>query len=165
MFEKSLACRTSMCYNSNMRTVEQLSEVCDDSTRTGVAHGRRHAVGRRAAGRGAAGRGAADPRIAVCTGSHRRAWRLTPRGRVVIAALITIALSVLIPLRAEAGAGAQTTWAPHIVQPGDTLWSLVHEIDPSADPRGLMAQVREVNGLTSAHLAAGQTLLLPPTAP
>lgn len=160
MFEKSLACRTSMCYNSNMRTVEQLSEVCDDSTRTGVDHGRRHA-----ASRGSGGRGAAGPRIAVCTGSHRRAWRLTPRGRVVIAALITIALSVLIPLRAEAGAGAQTTWAPHIVQPGDTLWSLVHEIDPGADPRGLMAQVREVNGLTSAHLATGQTLLLPPTAP
>lgn len=47
------------------------------------------------------------------------------------------------------------------VQPGDTLWGIASAIDPGADPRGLIAEIREVNGLTQSGLVPGQQLQVP----
>lgn len=93
--------------------------------------------------------------------------RLTPRGRralaVACAAAVLVALAV-IPWRAVAGQPAGTIpsgWASVTVESGDTLWTLAKAADPEGDPRPLIAQIRQVNGLTTATLQPGQSLAVP----
>ena len=48
------------------------------------------------------------------------------------------------------------------VRPGDTLWDLARrQVGPEGDPRPLIAEIREANGLASATLIPGQALLVP----
>ena len=47
----------------------------------------------------------------------------------------------------------------YVVQPGDTLWSIAHRLDPTGDERPLVAQLAAEVG--SAGLRAGQALQLP----
>ena len=47
------------------------------------------------------------------------------------------------------------------VQAGDSLWTLAQRIAPDHDPRDVVARIRELNELTSAHLQPGQQLVLP----
>jgi hypothetical protein len=46
-----------------------------------------------------------------------------------------------------------------IVEPGDTLWSIARELQPTGDVRPLVDRIAELNGGYS--LSAGQTLMLP----
>ena len=46
-----------------------------------------------------------------------------------------------------------------VVKPGDTLWSIATWLDPGADPRRLVAELRELAG--SAVLRPGQRLVIP----
>ena len=90
------------------------------------------------------------------------ALRITRRGRLVI---LTLALLVvLLPGAWRAMATAQVEGPQTVsvtVQPGDTLWGIASEIDPGADPRGLIAEIRELNGLSQAGLVPGQVLVVP----
>jgi len=45
------------------------------------------------------------------------------------------------------------------VQPGDTMWSIASEIDPTADPRSMVDQLVDLNG--SASIQVGQRVVLP----
>jgi LysM repeat protein len=47
------------------------------------------------------------------------------------------------------------------VQPGDTLWGIASSVDPGADPRALIAEIRDVNGLAQSGLTPGQVLQVP----
>ncbi len=88
--------------------------------------------------------------------------RMTRRGRLVVLALALIV--VLVPGAWRAMATAQVDGPSTIavtVQPGDTLWGIAAEIDPGADPRALIAQIREVNALTQSGLTPGQVLVVP----
>ena len=50
----------------------------------------------------------------------------------------------------------------HRVQAGDTLWAIARrEVGPEGDPRPLVADIRESNGLGNAVLVPGQTLIVP----
>lgn len=49
--------------------------------------------------------------------------------------------------------------AVHVVQPGETLWSIAREIDPAGDTRATVDQLVELNG--GAALEPGQRLRLP----
>jgi nucleoid-associated protein YgaU len=50
------------------------------------------------------------------------------------------------------------------VQTGDTLWAIARrEVGPEGDPRPLVADIRESNGLGNAVLMPGQTLIVPGT--
>jgi hypothetical protein len=53
---------------------------------------------------------------------------------------------------------------PHVlVEPGETLWSIARaRIGPEGDPRPFILEIRELNGLRSSALVAGQRLVLPP---
>jgi hypothetical protein len=66
-------------------------------------------------------------------------------------------------LGGSAGPGEERT-RPHIlVEPGQTLWSIARaRLGPEADPRPYIDQVRELNGLPTSAIAAGQRLALPP---
>lgn len=105
-------------------------------------------AGRRSAGRR---RRAATP-----------ALRMTRRGRLVVLALAL--LVVLLPGAWRAMATAQVegpTTVAVTVQPGDTLWGIAADIDPGADPRALIAEIREMNALTQSGLVPGQVLVVP----
>lgn len=88
--------------------------------------------------------------------------RMTRRGRLVVLAVAL--LVVLLPGAWRAMATAQvegpTTVAVE-VQPGDTLWGIAAAMDPGADPRALIAEIRELNGLTQSGLVPGQVLVVP----
>lgn len=50
--------------------------------------------------------------------------------------------------------------ATYIVQPGQTLWSIVTEVDPEADPRSAVDWVQAHNAIGQT-LQVGQTLIVP----
>lgn len=93
-------------------------------------------------------------------------WRLTHRGRVLIVALMLLLISTAVVVGAFRATAASTTppagWAPAVVQPGDTLWSLAASAsNASEDPRAVIATIKTVNGLTGSSLVPGQRLYLP----
>jgi hypothetical protein len=50
----------------------------------------------------------------------------------------------------------------HVVQAGETLWQIASERSGHEDPRPLIEEIREINGLgTSTKLVPGLTLRLP----
>jgi nucleoid-associated protein YgaU len=92
--------------------------------------------------------------------------RLTRRARrlaVVLALAAGVALgSWLGPLLSGGGgdlhlAGVQSV----VVQPGDTLWSIATSLNGDGDVRSVIDEIQQLNGLNSAVLVPGQTLLLP----
>lgn len=96
----------------------------------------------------------------------RRRLRLTRRARL-LATVVTLALGVAIGswlgplLTGREGdlqlAGVQSV----VVQPGDTLWSIAQDVAGSADVRGVVDRIQEVNGLHGTVLQPGQVLELP----
>jgi nucleoid-associated protein YgaU len=88
--------------------------------------------------------------------------RMTRRGRVVVLAIAL--LIVLLPGAWRAMATAQVEGPATVavtVQPGDTLWGIASSVDPGTDPRGLIAEIREANGLARSGLVPGQVLHIP----
>ena len=93
--------------------------------------------------------------------------RLTKRGRIVVAA----AAALLVSLLATGAAQATSHSAPPrvadrnliqvVVRHGQSLWSLAQSADPSADPRQVMQQIIELNGLTSDVIFTGERLWVP----
>ena len=58
------------------------------------------------------------------------------------------------------GAGGQPlpAQAVYVVQPGDTVWTIAHQLDPNGDQRALVDRIVTLNG--SAALQPGQRLRL-----
>ena len=113
-------------------------------------------------------RTAAAPRVATATrtaAAPRPAAgpvRMTRRGRLVVLAVAL--LVVLLPGAWRAMATAQVEGPSTVavtVAPGDTLWGIATQIDPGADPRALIAEIRELNALAQSGLVPGQQLLVP----
>jgi hypothetical protein len=96
--------------------------------------------------------------------------RLTRRGRVVVAvavALLLAALSLVIAASAQATNhpvaphGAQQNLAQVTVRPGQSLWSVAENADPSADTRAVIQQIVELNALSGDVVFAGERLWVP----
>jgi hypothetical protein len=51
--------------------------------------------------------------------------------------------------------------AVHVVEPGETLWSIAQEAAPADDPRPLIQAIEEANGVTAADLVPGLSLRVP----
>jgi hypothetical protein len=98
--------------------------------------------------------------------------RLTTRGRIVFGfvgvVLATVALTVVsmslsgaqASNHGRAGAGYQGM-RQVVVQPGQTLWSIAAQAEPSADPRQVVSEIMSANSLTSSDLQAGELLWIP----
>lgn len=97
----------------------------------------------------------------------RTRLRLTRRARrfaLVLALVAGVALgSWLAPLLGVGGGGGLRLAGESavVVQQGDTLWSIASPVADGGDVREVIAQIRRLNGLSSAHLVPGQTLQLP----
>ncbi len=96
--------------------------------------------------------------------------RLTRRGRVLlagvplvllVAALVFLASSMTAPARAGDEVGQATETVRVNVAPGETLWSLANEFAPDRDPRDVVSEIVELNGLGSSVVQAGQAVALP----
>ncbi|HEY6278051.1 MAG TPA: LysM peptidoglycan-binding domain-containing protein [Streptosporangiaceae bacterium] len=106
--------------------------------------------------------------------AQRGGIRLTRRGRVVVAALLTMAallVMALVWLTAAASAQAAGSGPPPgavyrnltsvVVHPGQTLWSIASQAQPSADPRIVMQEIVDLNALHGTSLMPGQRLWVP----
>lgn len=84
------------------------------------------------------------------------------RRRAVALVSIVSAVALLSPATDALG-GAQQAPAPRhlVVGPGDTLWSIATSIEPSRDPRQVVAALVEANALDGATIAPGQVLVIP----
>ena len=96
--------------------------------------------------------------------------RLTRRGRVVIGACSTVLVAGLLALVAGFAApeamasdrsGAAEQFEYVVVQPGNSLWSLASQLDPSADPRDLVSEIVQLNQLQSSAVMAGEAIAVP----
>lgn len=91
----------------------------------------------------------------------RSAVQLTVRGRVVVCAAVALvgALMVLIAHQSMPASVQAPAVAAVVVQPGDTLWSIAAHVAPNQDPRRVVHDIQERNGLSgSVSLTPGQTL-------
>ena len=108
------------------------------------------------------------------TASRRGTVRLTRRGRIVVATLLTALCLLLVALawmaiaaRAQAADGGLPQGAVYrnltsvVVHPGQTLWSIASQAEPSADPRVVMQLIIELNALHGTSIEPGQHLWVP----
>jgi hypothetical protein len=100
--------------------------------------------------------------------------RLTRRGRVVVAILLAAASLLLAALawmaiaaRAQAADSGPPPGAVYknltsvVVHPGQTLWSIAAQAEPSADPRVVMQEIIDLNALQGSRVEPGQRLWVP----
>ena len=99
----------------------------------------------------------------------RTRLRLTRRGRAVsgmLFALVVLAVLAVVAVfgSSQAVASAEVGDADFgyvVVQPGGSLWDVASEIDPSVDPRDLVAEIVRLNNLEGSGVQAGQPIALP----
>ncbi|RLP77822.1 LysM peptidoglycan-binding domain-containing protein [Mycetocola tolaasinivorans] len=94
--------------------------------------------------------------------------RLTRRGRVVFTTLAALPIVIALTILGLNAGGAVASSTPVdadfryvTVASGDTLWQLAVELDPRADPRDVIAEIRDLNQLQTSSLDAGQRLAIP----
>jgi LysM domain len=100
--------------------------------------------------------------------------RLTRRGRIVVAVVAVMLVASVAALvwlavagRAQAadrvgsGRAANHEMLRVVVRPGDTMWDIAVRADPAADPRAVIQQIIDDNGLTGTAILAGQVLWVP----
>jgi hypothetical protein len=102
--------------------------------------------------------------VLMSRASHRRR-PITPVTTVVLA-LVAAAITVWLGLVAQLGAPADAPPAPGRlavvqVQTGESLQQLAQRVAPDAPVGSVVDQIRELNELDTAAVAAGQTLIAP----
>ncbi|GAA2543871.1 hypothetical protein GCM10010435_10300 [Winogradskya consettensis] len=91
--------------------------------------------------------------------------RLTRRGRVAVLALFVLLASLASAVLWTTASRADETPAgpavPVVVQPGDSLWSIADRMVPERSPQQVVPEIRDLNGIDSPYIYAGQTLAVP----
>ena len=106
--------------------------------------------------------------IAFSTGIAQPRLRITRRGRAVITLLIAIPLAIgaavtgVGAIGAAAGTHAGTASFQYVtVEPGESLWQVAESVAPTADPRDVVAEIQNLNNLSSGEVQPGQRLAIP----
>jgi hypothetical protein len=92
---------------------------------------------------------------------HRQPIRLTRRGRVVMGATVVFAGLGMAGLVNTAVAADQPSTSVVVVQGGESLWSIAQDVQPHADPRAVIHDIKALNGLTTSVVRVGQALTVP----
>ena len=107
---------------------------------------------------------AGHPASVVATPPRGR-LRLTRRGRVVLVLLFVALCFVAFSLGRTSSQASTSPSGPATravtVEPGQTLWQIAMTAVPGADPRDTIDRIRELNGMSTAPLQAGQRLIVP----
>ena len=110
------------------------------------------------------------PRLTVLDGGRSAASRRMRRvylvRRLAAASVLSVLLAVSMSVAAAAlGGGADAislssaAGAPsavHVVEPGESLWSIAAGLEPAGDPRAMVQRLIELNESQDAPVAAGQ---------
>lgn len=111
----------------------------------------------------------ADADAASSSRAGSPSLRLTRRGRLVLGTLTVLAVAFLLGWVAMLGApradastvGSASEFGYVIVLPGQSLWSVATSLDPSADPRDLIAEIVRLNQLSDSAVQAGEAIAVP----
>ena len=96
--------------------------------------------------------------------------RLTRRGRIVIAAVAALLVTIVLLIASEVAQAANHSVPARaaeqdltqvVVRPGQSLWSVAEAADPEEDTRLVIQQIIDLNGLTGDVIVAGQRLWVP----
>jgi LysM repeat protein len=60
--------------------------------------------------------------------------------------------------QANSAAPAMTTV---VVAPGQSLWDIAAAVDATKDPRALILEIQQLNGLSTSQVDAGMQLIVP----
>jgi len=105
--------------------------------------------------------GRAPSRLAQQAMYRRR--RLVAVALLVLTTLVVLLLANAVVASAGGGTPVPAAGTPssvvHVVQPGDTLWSIARDLEPNADVRLTVDRLVDLNG--GAPLTVGQRLVLP----
>jgi LysM domain len=132
----------------------------------------RHGVGPRLARdpRRALSQGALSQGALRRAGAPDVALRLTRRGRIVVAAVAALLVTVVSLLAAGAAqatnhglppGAARQNLVQVVVGPGQSLWSVAESADPDQDTRAVIHQIVDLNALSGDVVFAGQQLWVP----
>lgn len=99
-------------------------------------------------------------------GTHRVSLEVRRR-RTLLAVMGVLLVALALPLGGAGGNSHATGPAPagtsgrstYTVRPGDTLWSIAERVDPTADPRPLVARLTAQDG--SDQVVPGQRIVVP----
>ena len=83
-----------------------------------------------------------------------------PSRALVIISTFVVALVLLLASSVMA-AGPEPETVDYRVRSGDTLWTIAEEVAPDDDTRGVISEIRHLNGLESSLIAPGDTLIVP----
>ena len=92
--------------------------------------------------------------------------RLTKRGRFVVILATLIAVSAFAAPSLTSSAKASLDQAGNksqliVVSPGETLWTIASRVNPEADPRAVIEEIKNLNVLEGTSVYAGQVLRIP----
>ncbi len=99
---------------------------------------------------------------------YRRRRMVAVLVAATLAAVLALAVGALVAPFAGTGSGASvperrvSPAAVYVVQPGDTFWDIARRLEPSGDPRPLVARLVAAHG--SPVLVAGDRVALPAAA-
>jgi nucleoid-associated protein YgaU len=107
------------------------------------------------------------PRRAVDDGRRAGPSVAVRRRRTLLAAMGLLLVGLALPLSGTGGNSHTTgsalaeTGRPvsYTVQPGDTLWTIAERVDPTADPRPLVARLAAQTG--SDNVVPGERIVVP----
>lgn len=115
--------------------------------------------------------GAPPPRVAPylrpSAGAKRATSPAVRRRRLLLAVMGLALVGLALPLSGTGGRSHATGSAlagighqvGYTVRPGDSLWSIAERVDPTADPRPLVAQLASQTG--SETVVPGERIVLP----
>jgi hypothetical protein len=82
-------------------------------------------------------------------------------GAVVLAGACVVTLSGPVANALGRSNGPTARSRTHVVAPGDTLWSIARDLEPSRDPRDVVFEIAEANGVDPGSLVPGLELVIP----
>lgn len=88
-----------------------------------------------------------------------RAARLVGVAALVALFLVSMGHLATSPAMLPGAAGAPATLDPHVVAPGETMWSIAQEIAPAGEAATYVERLVDANG--GAGVEAGQVLTVP----